>query len=162
MHTILRDTLFIGLPVSAAGMLGAAAIMQQIDLPPACYSAAAAAPLVIGCFAAGFTAGKRLRHSGLPNGLRISLLLTAFWYAAACFAGGRLYSHFAVLIPAVPAGICGSILGVNRPQPMPHRRSHSAMHLRETLRLFPKLLHRPDRFTEHTAESLSPEADCPH
>lgn len=142
MRIVLRDALAVGLSVSGAGMLGTAWVLCYLDLPLRYYSAAAALPLLCGCFAAGFSAGRRLRQGGWRCGAFAALLLTAFWYAAACALRGALQSPM-LLLTALPGGMCGGVFGVNTPLPEPHRRLHRAERLRQKLRFYPALLHRP-------------------
>lgn len=142
MKTLFRACLLAGLPVSLLSLAGLAALLTFAELPLQYYAAAAALPLMAGCFAAGFSAGRRLRHGGIRNGSTAALLLSALWYAADCADCGEMRSP-ALLLVLLPCGICGGICGVNTPLPKPHRRLHGSRRMKEDLKLRRKLLHRP-------------------
>lgn len=151
MYQILRDCLFAGVPASVLGLLGTAALLTGLDLPLQWYPAAAALPLLCGCFAAGFSAGKRLRRCGWRCGAEAALLLTLLWYAADCLICGVLRSPMLLLV-TLPAGMCGGVCGVNTRLSSPRKRMHWAVHLRERLILLPKLLHQPEKYQQERPE----------
>lgn len=144
MFKIVRDCLLVGIPVSVVGLFATAALLAKAELPLQWYSAAAALPVLCGCFSAGYAAGKRLRHGGWRCGAESALLLAVLWYAADCAVCGALRSPM-LLVAALPAGMFGGVCGVNTRLPEPHRRMHRAMHLRERMMLVPGLLHRPEK-----------------
>ena len=128
----MRDLIFAvlcsGIPASLLGMLGIAALLTAVDLPFPFHTAAAAAPLLSGCFLAAYRAGKRQRRGGLYCGFLAAFLLTALWYAAACLFCRRLYLPVLLLL-SLPCGMCGGVCGVNTQLPVPHRRPHAAKRL---------------------------------
>lgn len=138
MCKVLRDVILLGAPISLLGLLGTAALLTVLELPLQWYPAAGALPLLCGCFFAGLSAGRRLRHSGWRCGAEAAFLLTVLWYAADCALCGGLRSPM-LLTAALPAGMFGGICGVNTKLPAPHRRMHRAMHLRERMVLVPKV-----------------------
>ena len=144
MKHLMRACLLAGVPVSAALLLGLAALLTLADLPLQYYSAAAAVPLAAGCAAAGFFAGRRQRRGGWTNGAAAALLLAALWYAADCVYCGGLRSPL-LLLAVLPCGSIGGICGVNTALPEPHRRPHGLRRQREKLCLRKKLLHRPKK-----------------
>ena len=142
MRNIIRACFGAGLPVSAAGFALLAAALSRISLPLRCYPAAAALPLLAGCFCAGFSAGKRNRKNGIRCGLLASLLLAAVWYAAACVSAQQLRSPL-LLCMLLPAGISGGICGVSTELPLPKRRPHPVLGTRTAL----LLRHRPPKIS---------------
>ena len=106
-----------------------------------------------GCFAAGYSAGKRRRRGGIVCGSMPALLLSAVWYAAACVLAGRLRMPW-LLTVLLPAGICGGICGVNTKLPEPRRRPHRLIAARERAVLRPMLLHRPKRILPAPSEGF--------
>lgn len=144
MREILRGFLCCGLPVSLAGTALMSAALTAADLPLQWYPAAAALPLCAGCFGAGFSAGKAARRNGFRCGISAALLLCLFWYAGVCIMGGSLRSLM-LLTVTLPFGICGGICGVNTRQPLPRRRSHTVLRLRENALLRGKTVHKPKK-----------------
>ena len=144
MCDILYAWLRNGLPVSAAGFAASVLLVTAADLPRGMLAAAGALPLLAGCFCAGYTAGRRGRHGGLRCGAGAALLLTACWYAAACWILHQLRSP-ALFLAAVPAGSLGGVCGVNTVLPEPHRRSHLPERLRICFAMM--LRHRPLRIS---------------
>ena len=145
---MLRACLFVGVPVSVLGMLAEAAVLTIPDLPQQLYPAAAAFPVLCGCFAAGYAAGRRRRANGIGTGTVTALLLTALWYAAALC----LTEHAGkpvLLFAAIPSGMCGGICGVNAALPLPHGRMHGLQRIRIRAAMFPLLLHRPEQQNRH-------------
>lgn len=151
MRLWIRACLLAGMPVTLLGMLTAAGMLTVFDLPLRYYPSAAAIPLLTGCFAAGYSAGKRRRRGGIVCGSMPALLLSACWYAAACLLTGRLRSPL-LLTVLLPAGISGGICGVNTKLPEPHRRPHRLIAARERAVLRPMLLHRPKRLAAPCTE----------
>lgn len=151
MRLWIRACLLAGMPVTLLGMLAAAGMLTVFDLPLRYYPSAAAIPLLTGCFAAGYSAGKRRRRGGIVCGSMPALLLSACWYAAACLLTGRLRSPL-LLTVLLPAGISGGICGVNTKLPEPHRRPHRLIAARERAVLRPMLLHRPKRLAAPCTE----------
>ena len=147
MRTVLRACILAGVPVSAAGMLGTAALLTAVELPLRLYPVFAAVPLLCGCFVSGCCAGKRSRHGGIRCGIVAACCLTAMWFLFLCFRQEHLQAPV-LLLPAVPAGMLGGICGVNTRPPVPHGRSHRLFAVRERAALLPLLLHRPPE-TEH-------------
>jgi putative membrane protein (TIGR04086 family) len=154
MRKILRGCLLSGLPVSLILTAALAALLTAFDLPLLWYPAAAALPLLAGCFCAGFTAGKAARFHGLRCGAAAAFLLCLLWYAAVCITGGGLRNPLLMLI-ALPCGMCGGICGVNTRQPVPRRHSHTALHLRENAVLRRKTMHKPKKQPVSTSDPQS-------
>ena len=144
MRIILRACILAGVPISAAGMLGTAALLTAVELPLRLYPVFAAIPLLCGCFFSGFCAGKSRRHGGVFCGAAAACCLTAMWYLFICFRQERPQLPVLLLI-TVPAGMIGGICGVNTVQPVPHGRSHRLSAVRARAALFPLLLHRPQK-----------------
>lgn len=142
MQIILCACILAGVPVSAAGMLGTAALLTAVELPLRLYPVFAAIPLLCGCFFSGFCAGKRRRRGGMFIGAAAACCLTAMWYMFICFRQAHLQAP-ALLLIAVPAGMLGGICGVNTVLPVPHGRSHRMFAMRARAALLPMLLHRP-------------------
>lgn len=140
MNSVVRGVILRGVPVSVCGMLGAGLLLTAAELPLPAYGICAALSLTAGCFFAGMEAGRRRRRNGLFCGLSAALLLTGLWYAAAWLL---LHSAGlpAVLLAAVPCGMCGGVIGTGRRAPALHRRLHGAAGARERLRLRFRLLH---------------------
>ena len=151
MRLWIRACLLAGMPVTLLGMLTAAGMLTVFDLPLRYYPSAAAIPLLTGCFAAGYSAGKHRRRGGIVCGSMPALLLSACWYAAACLLTGGLRSPL-LLTVLLPAGISGGICGVNTKLPEPHRRPHRLIAARERAVLRPMLLHRPKRLAAPCTE----------
>lgn len=142
MRNTIRACFCTGLPVSAAGFALLAAMLSKVSLPLRCYPAAAAVPLLTGCFCAGFAAGRRNRRNGIRCGFSASLMLSALWYAAACLSVQQWRSPL-LLCMLLPAGISGGICGVCTRLPLPGRRSHLPGVLRTETALL--LRHRPPK-----------------
>ena len=151
MRIILRACILAGVPVSAAGMIGTAALLTVVELPLRLYPVFAALPLLCGCFLAGCCAGKRRRHGGMFCGAAAACCLTAMWYLFVCFRRESPQAPM-LLFAAIPAGMFGGICGVNTHQPEPRGRSHRFFSVRERAALLPLLLHRPP-----VAEKITPE-----
>lgn len=142
MRRILLACLFAGLPLSLSGMLGMAAALTVLELPMKLYPLFAALPVLSGCFAAAFLAGRRRRAHGIGTGALTALLLTAMWYAAAfCLTGHPGLP--VLLLSSIPCGICGGICGVNTKLPLPHRHMHRLQAASARAAMLPLLLHRP-------------------
>ena len=153
MRDWIQACLLTGLPVTLLGILSLTGMLTVFDLPLRYYPAAAALPLLTGCFAAGYSAGKRRRRGGIVCGSMPALLLSAVWYAAACVLAGRLRMPW-LLTVLLPAGICGGICGVNTKLPEPRRRPHRLIAARERAMLRPMLLHRPKRILPAPSEGF--------
>lgn len=128
MQTCFCSVFLCGIPVSVLGMLGAAALLTAADLPFSCYHVIAVLPLLCGCLLSGYRAGKAARRNGWQNGFAAALLLTAIWYAAACFFCRRSFLPV-LLILSLPCGMLGGVLGVNTKLPLPKRRHHGAVRI---------------------------------
>lgn len=144
MRVILRCCLLIGLPLSMAGMAAMAALLTASDLPPALYPLMAALPVLTGCLSAAAAAGRILRKGGIRCGAITAALLTGIWYTAVCIGTGELHSPL-LLTAALPCGILGGVIGVNRTAPKIRRRQHTLIAARERAIFLPMLLHRPPR-----------------
>lgn len=152
MREVLRGCLRCGLPVSFIMTMLLALLMTAADLPLQCYRAAAALPLCAGCICAGFSAGRAGRRNGLCSGFGAALLLCLVWYAGVCMQGGALRSPRLLLL-SLPCGMYGGVCGVNTRQPMPRRRSHTALRLREKVLLRGKTAHKPKKQPVNSPDS---------
>ncbi len=136
MRIMIRSCLLIGLPLSVLGTFGTAALLSRIELPFVYYPAAAAFPLLCGCFASGYAAGKHLRHDGLCCGLTAALLLTGIWYLSVSLLTEQFRIPLLIFL-TLPCGMCGGACGVNTALPEPRRRSHGIRHMQITAGMLP-------------------------
>lgn len=144
MRVILRCCLLTGLPVSVFGLLGIALLLSVTEFSFSVYAAAAAIPILCGCFCAARSAGKHLRRGGMQTGLLCAAVLTGIWYAAVCLCTQQLRMPV-LLYAALPCGMLGGIFGVNTKLPRPKPVSHRAIALRAHAALIPGLLHQPPK-----------------
>lgn len=129
-----RGILLIGLPVSAAGFLVSALIFTFADLPLRLLPWIAAAPVLLGCYAAGRYTARRTRSHGWQNGAFAGIFLSALWYLAGWLTVGQI--GVPTLLPAaVLCGMLGGVRGVSMEAPAIRRRAHGIVHLRERARL---------------------------
>ncbi len=130
MRVLREAVLLIGIPISVLGMVCGALLATLIDLPPWGYGILGTLALMVGCFCAGWFAGKHLRLHGLQLGFLCGAIVTTLWLLFAMVVT-RSIGIPLLLLFTLPAGALGGVLGVNHSAPIITKRSHGMLHRKQ-------------------------------